>query len=125
MKIPSCGRGGVIDYYETVYRDADYEAYVGAMMDGRAEDALQRAHDTLEKEVEDRTADLSLTNEKLGREIEKRKLRISREKRLIERAEAHFIKVMTFSVNGTEVARARSRVARSWMDPNLKRGNRR
>ena len=35
------GRGGVVDYYETVYRDADYEAYVPAMMDGKAEDDSQ------------------------------------------------------------------------------------
>ena len=35
------GRGGVVDYFETVYRDADYEAYVPAMMDGQAEDDPQ------------------------------------------------------------------------------------
>lgn len=35
------GRGGVFDYFETVYRDADYEDYVTAMMDGRAEDDPQ------------------------------------------------------------------------------------
>jgi endonuclease/exonuclease/phosphatase family metal-dependent hydrolase len=32
------GRGGVFDYYEQVYRETDYEAYVPAMMDGKAED---------------------------------------------------------------------------------------
>ncbi len=32
------GRGGVFDYFEAVYRDADYEAYVAAMMGSRAED---------------------------------------------------------------------------------------
>ena len=32
------GRGGVFDYFEAVYRDADYEGYVAAMMGSRAED---------------------------------------------------------------------------------------
>jgi endonuclease/exonuclease/phosphatase family metal-dependent hydrolase len=32
------GRGGVFDFFEAVYRDADYEDYVAAMMAGRAED---------------------------------------------------------------------------------------
>jgi endonuclease/exonuclease/phosphatase family metal-dependent hydrolase len=32
------GRGGVFDYFEEVYRDDDYEDYVAAMMDGKAED---------------------------------------------------------------------------------------
>ena len=35
------GRGGVFDFFEAVYRDADYDAYVAAMMDGRAEDDPQ------------------------------------------------------------------------------------
>jgi endonuclease/exonuclease/phosphatase family metal-dependent hydrolase len=35
------GRGGVFDFFEAVYRDADYEAYVAAMMEGRAEDDPQ------------------------------------------------------------------------------------
>ena len=35
------GRGGVVDFYETVYRDVDYEAYVPAMMDGKAVDDPQ------------------------------------------------------------------------------------
>jgi endonuclease/exonuclease/phosphatase family metal-dependent hydrolase len=35
------GRGGVFDYFEAVYRDADYDAYVAAMMNGRAEDDPQ------------------------------------------------------------------------------------
>ena len=32
------GRGGVFDFFESVYRDADYEDYVASMMAGRAED---------------------------------------------------------------------------------------
>lgn len=32
------GRGGVFDYFEVVYRDDDYDDYVPAMMDGKAED---------------------------------------------------------------------------------------
>ncbi len=32
------GRGGVFDYFEEVYRDQDFEAYVPAMMRGKAED---------------------------------------------------------------------------------------
>ncbi len=35
------GRAGVVDYFEAVYRDADYEAYVAQMMGGRAEDDPQ------------------------------------------------------------------------------------
>jgi endonuclease/exonuclease/phosphatase family metal-dependent hydrolase len=32
------GRGGVFDYFNQIYRNEDYEAYIAAMMDGRAED---------------------------------------------------------------------------------------
>jgi len=32
------GRGGVFDYFEVVYQNDDYEAYVSAMMDGKSED---------------------------------------------------------------------------------------
>lgn len=32
------GRGGVFDYFEVVYRDDDYNDYVTAMMNGKAED---------------------------------------------------------------------------------------
>ena len=32
------GRGGVFDYFNLIYRNADYEAYIPAMMAGRAED---------------------------------------------------------------------------------------
>ena len=32
------GRGGVFDYFNLIYKNADYQAYVPAMMDGRAED---------------------------------------------------------------------------------------
>lgn len=39
----------------------------------RAEEALQRAHDEMERRVEERTADLRITNEKLRREITERK----------------------------------------------------
>jgi endonuclease/exonuclease/phosphatase family metal-dependent hydrolase len=31
------GRGGVFDFFDVVYRDEDYEDYVAAMMDGKAE----------------------------------------------------------------------------------------
>jgi endonuclease/exonuclease/phosphatase family metal-dependent hydrolase len=34
------GRGGVFDYFEVIYRDEDYDDYVSAMMDGKAEDDL-------------------------------------------------------------------------------------
>ena len=32
------GRGGVLDYFNLIYTNADYEAYIPAMMAGRAED---------------------------------------------------------------------------------------
>ena len=32
------GRGGVFDYFEVIYRDEDYQAYIPAMMEGKAED---------------------------------------------------------------------------------------
>jgi hypothetical protein len=32
------GRGGVFDYFDLIYRNEDYEAYITAMMDGKAED---------------------------------------------------------------------------------------
>ncbi len=39
----------------------------------KSEEALQKAHDELERRVEERTAELSLTNEQLMREIKERK----------------------------------------------------
>jgi len=32
------GRGGVFDYFDLIYRNKDYETYIPAMMDGKAED---------------------------------------------------------------------------------------
>jgi endonuclease/exonuclease/phosphatase family metal-dependent hydrolase len=32
------GRGGVFDYFDYIYRNEDYESYIPAMMDGKAED---------------------------------------------------------------------------------------
>jgi endonuclease/exonuclease/phosphatase family metal-dependent hydrolase len=32
------GRGGVFDYFEVIYRNEDYQAYIPAMMEGKAED---------------------------------------------------------------------------------------
>jgi hypothetical protein len=32
------GRGGVFDYFDLIYRNEDYEAYIPAMMNGKAED---------------------------------------------------------------------------------------
>lgn len=42
------GRGGVFDYFDIIYRNEDYQAYIPAMMDGRAEDDLRNplAYDT-------------------------------------------------------------------------------
>ena len=34
------GRGGVFDYFDLIYRNEDYEAYIPAMMRGKAEDDL-------------------------------------------------------------------------------------
>ena len=34
------GRGGVFDYFDLIYRNEDYEAYIPAMMKGKAEDDL-------------------------------------------------------------------------------------
>ncbi len=36
--LTSTGRGGVLDYFDVVYRDEDYVNYVPAMMDGKTED---------------------------------------------------------------------------------------
>ena len=32
------GRGGVFDYFDLIYRNEDYEAYIPAMMNGNTED---------------------------------------------------------------------------------------
>ena len=42
------GRGGVFDYFNLVYRDEDYAAYISAMMDGKDEDDPDNplSHDT-------------------------------------------------------------------------------
>ena len=32
------GRGGVFDYFEVIYRNEDYQAYIPTMMEGKAED---------------------------------------------------------------------------------------
>jgi hypothetical protein len=32
------GRGGVFDYFNQIYKNSDYDAYIPAMMAGRAED---------------------------------------------------------------------------------------
>ncbi len=36
--IAPTGRGGVFDYFDLIYQNEDYEAYIPAMMNGRAED---------------------------------------------------------------------------------------
>ena len=60
----------------------------------RAEEALQKAHDELERRVEERTADLVIANEKMNQEIEVRKNAEEALKKSSER-----IKLFAYSVS--------------------------
>jgi len=85
LSVPATYRNGVVGQISLAnpareYTDRDLflleriaDVYAIAIHKKRSEDALQEAHDNLEKQVEERTADLKKSNEQLKQEITERR----------------------------------------------------